>query len=222
MGERLRVVARRHGDDAASPLLSRQGQQLVAGAAVLERRGELEVLELHIDVGTGDRRQRDGVRGRCGTTDPAMRSAAASTSAAVTASVCVGRAIAGSYASPLSASLRSEAMAPAPAVPTCTSRRPKGRPQVQVRGIAARCAPGGALRRGPSPTRSPLRRRRRVGSLPRPARGGVARSARRSRDPAPIRARCEPRSSGRSGRTRGAGPRARCRARGRGRPRRCG
>ena len=65
VGDRLRVVARRHRNDATCALLGREAEELVAGAAVLERGGELEVLELHVDVGTGDRGQRDGVGGRC-------------------------------------------------------------------------------------------------------------------------------------------------------------
>ena len=46
IGHALRVVARAHGDHAARALGRRQLHQLVAGAALLEAGGELQVLEL--------------------------------------------------------------------------------------------------------------------------------------------------------------------------------
>ena len=58
VGDALRVVAGRHGDHAALALLRRELQQLVQRAALLERGGELQVLELEPDLGPGDARQR--------------------------------------------------------------------------------------------------------------------------------------------------------------------
>jgi hypothetical protein len=45
----LRVVAGAHRDDAACAFVVGEARQLVAGASFLERRDELEVLELHDD-----------------------------------------------------------------------------------------------------------------------------------------------------------------------------
>ena len=58
MGEALGMVARRHRHHAAGSFLGRQGEQSVQCAAFFERPGELEVLELHHDLGPGDGRQR--------------------------------------------------------------------------------------------------------------------------------------------------------------------
>jgi hypothetical protein len=52
------MVARAHGDDAATLFLVAQLCQLVAGAAFLERGGELQVLELQKHLRTGDLRNR--------------------------------------------------------------------------------------------------------------------------------------------------------------------
>ena len=57
-GDGLGVVARRHRDDARSGARPRSAKQLVQRAALLERRGELEVLELHDDAGAEHLRQR--------------------------------------------------------------------------------------------------------------------------------------------------------------------
>jgi hypothetical protein len=48
-GHALRVVAGRHGDDAVLGLCGRQALQLVEGAAILERAGILQVLQLQHD-----------------------------------------------------------------------------------------------------------------------------------------------------------------------------
>ena len=58
IGDALGVVAGRHGDHAALALVGRELQQRVERAALLERGGELQVLELDPDVGLGDARQR--------------------------------------------------------------------------------------------------------------------------------------------------------------------
>ena len=58
IGHALRMVAGRHGDHAALPLVGRELQQRVQRAALLERGGELQVLELEPDIGLGDARQR--------------------------------------------------------------------------------------------------------------------------------------------------------------------
>ena len=57
----LRVVAGRHGDDAAAARSVGQEQQPVQRAALLERRGELLVLELEVDVRSELRRERLGL-----------------------------------------------------------------------------------------------------------------------------------------------------------------
>ena len=73
VGDRLRVVAGAHGDHAALALVSRERQQLVQRAALLERGGELQVLELEAHLGAGERDSvrlaGQGVR----STAPAMR-----------------------------------------------------------------------------------------------------------------------------------------------------
>ena len=58
IGDALRMVAGRHGDDATAALLIGELQQRVQCAALLEGGGELQVLELYPDVGLGDARQR--------------------------------------------------------------------------------------------------------------------------------------------------------------------
>ena len=65
VGDALGVVAGRRGDDALRPLGRGELRQEVAGAALLERAGELEVLELQPHVGAGDGRERLG-RARSG------------------------------------------------------------------------------------------------------------------------------------------------------------
>src|SRR2546427_1917093 len=52
------MVAGAHGDHAACALLGRELGQLVEGAAFLERGGELQVLELEIDLRSRDLGQR--------------------------------------------------------------------------------------------------------------------------------------------------------------------
>ena len=64
VGDALGVVARAHRDHAAAALLLAQRQQLVERAALLERAGELQVLELEPDLGTGEVRQRAAVKDR--------------------------------------------------------------------------------------------------------------------------------------------------------------
>ncbi len=61
VGHALGMVARAHRDDAPCTLLGVQLHQLVAGTALLERRRELQVLELEIDLGAHDLGQRVGV-----------------------------------------------------------------------------------------------------------------------------------------------------------------
>jgi hypothetical protein len=58
IGHALGMVAGRHSDDAALSFVGRELQQGVERAALLERGGELQVLELDPDVGLGDARQR--------------------------------------------------------------------------------------------------------------------------------------------------------------------
>ena len=58
VGHALGVVAGRHGDHAACTLHRIERQQAVERAALLEARGELQVLELEPDLGTGDGRKR--------------------------------------------------------------------------------------------------------------------------------------------------------------------
>ena len=57
VGDRLGVVAGRHGDDAARPLGRRQRGELGARAALLERVGDLEIFVFDEDLGAGQRRQ---------------------------------------------------------------------------------------------------------------------------------------------------------------------
>ena len=67
----LGVVAGRDGDDAGAPLRRGQGEQPVGCTPVLEGARELQVLELHDDVGAGDRRQGAGrARRACGRPGP--------------------------------------------------------------------------------------------------------------------------------------------------------
>ena len=71
---RLRVVAGRHGDDAARPLVGAEQGQPVGGAALLEGAGDLQIVELQRHVGAG--RARDGRRWASSgvrSTRPAMR-----------------------------------------------------------------------------------------------------------------------------------------------------
>ena len=58
VGDRLRVVAGRDREHALGALGRRQLRHLVERAALLERGGELQVLELEEDVAAADRRQR--------------------------------------------------------------------------------------------------------------------------------------------------------------------
>ncbi len=58
IGHALGVVARGGGDHACTPLLGRERQQLVQRAALLERGGELVILELQVGLGAGDLGQR--------------------------------------------------------------------------------------------------------------------------------------------------------------------
>ena len=50
IGDPLRVIAGRHGDDTPARLIRRQALQLVIGAAILEGTGELLVLELEKEL----------------------------------------------------------------------------------------------------------------------------------------------------------------------------
>jgi hypothetical protein len=85
-GDALRVVAGRDRDDAAGALAGVQRQQAVQRAAFLERGGELQVLELQVKLAAGDRRQRARVQEGVSATWLRIRSCAASTSPATTAS----------------------------------------------------------------------------------------------------------------------------------------
>ena len=60
-GHRLGVVSRRHGDDAASPLIRAQQRQAVRRSTLLESAGDLEIFEFQDDVGA--RGGRDGFTG---------------------------------------------------------------------------------------------------------------------------------------------------------------
>jgi hypothetical protein len=64
IGDTLRVVASRHGDDASRLFRIRQRQQAVERSALLERRRELQVLELDPDLRAGDVAQRARVAQR--------------------------------------------------------------------------------------------------------------------------------------------------------------
>ena len=77
VGDRLCVVAGAHRDHAAAALRGREGKELVQRAALLERGGELQVLELEEDLGAGELGERPAVdeggvlegaghAGRCG------------------------------------------------------------------------------------------------------------------------------------------------------------
>ena len=57
IGDRLRMVAGRRGDNAARTLFGRQLQQFVERAAFLVGGGELEVFELQPDFGADNFRQ---------------------------------------------------------------------------------------------------------------------------------------------------------------------
>ena len=61
IGDALRVVARRHGDDAARTLLRRQRREPVQRATLLERGRELEVLEFEPELAAVDVAQRPAV-----------------------------------------------------------------------------------------------------------------------------------------------------------------
>ena len=54
IGHALGMIARRHGDDAARPFCGGQRQQLVQRATILERGGELQILEFEPDLAAGD------------------------------------------------------------------------------------------------------------------------------------------------------------------------
>ena len=72
IGDTLGVVAGRHRDDAGAALLGAQGQQLVQGAALLERAGAMQGFELKVNFGAdefGQYRGGDGRRVRDGTRD---------------------------------------------------------------------------------------------------------------------------------------------------------
>ena len=58
IGHRLGVIAGRHGDHAAAALVGGQRRKLDAGAALLERVGDLQILVFDENVGAGQRRQR--------------------------------------------------------------------------------------------------------------------------------------------------------------------
>jgi len=64
VSDTLRVVARAHGNDAAGALIKVELRQLVAGAALFERRGELQVFELQEHLRASDIRER--ARGHAG------------------------------------------------------------------------------------------------------------------------------------------------------------
>jgi len=54
------MVAGAHGNHTARPLFLRQQRELVAGAALLERSGELQVFKLQKNLCADDVRQRAG------------------------------------------------------------------------------------------------------------------------------------------------------------------
>ena len=58
IGHRLRVIAGRHGDDAAAAFVCGERGKLDAGAALLERVGDLQILVFDEYLGAGERRQR--------------------------------------------------------------------------------------------------------------------------------------------------------------------
>ena len=86
VGDALRMIAGGHGDHARGRLLGRQLRQAVQGAALLERGGVLQVLELEPDLGAGDLRQRAR---RAGRASPRSGRRAARLAASMSASVTV-------------------------------------------------------------------------------------------------------------------------------------
>jgi hypothetical protein len=58
VGDALRMIARRHRDDAAPPFLRRQRRKPIEGTALLEGRGELEILEFEPDPAAENRTKR--------------------------------------------------------------------------------------------------------------------------------------------------------------------
>ena len=64
IGDGLRMVAGRDREDALGSLLERELRHLVERAAFLERGGELQVLDLEIDLAAADRRERARVKAR--------------------------------------------------------------------------------------------------------------------------------------------------------------
>ncbi len=85
VGDALRVIAGRHGDDAATALLGRQRRQAIEGAALLVGGGKLQVLELEPNLAAvlGTDNVRLGSQGVV-MTAPLITVAARSTSASVT------------------------------------------------------------------------------------------------------------------------------------------
>ena len=72
VGDTLGVVAGRHRNHPALPLVGRQGQEPIERPAFLEARGKLEVLEFEPDVAAADLAQRPALiagRRHDGTTD---------------------------------------------------------------------------------------------------------------------------------------------------------
>ena len=65
MGYALRMVTGRHGDHAAASLIGIEPRQLAERTAFLERSRELLVLELEVDLGSGDSRQRLRAQAGC-------------------------------------------------------------------------------------------------------------------------------------------------------------
>ena len=58
IGHRLGMVAGRHGDHAAAALVGAERRKLYAGATLLERVGDLQILVFDKNLGPGERRQR--------------------------------------------------------------------------------------------------------------------------------------------------------------------
>jgi len=58
IGDGLSMIAGAHGNHTAPALGVGQGRELVERAALLERSGELQVLELEVELAAGDARQR--------------------------------------------------------------------------------------------------------------------------------------------------------------------
>jgi hypothetical protein len=65
VGEAERVIARRSRDDSAPLFRGRQEEEGVAGAALLERAGALEVVEFAVDPAAGDFPEGNRFRTRC-------------------------------------------------------------------------------------------------------------------------------------------------------------